>query len=355
MLLLTFSLLGLGLGPLLDRFAHGKHTLVAFLEGFVAATILGLVLGHILPEALAVSGWKCLPAALLGLLGPQLAEGWFRNSETRIHSTVSILALAGLFFHALTDGAALSGAQHVHLSGTALALGVVFHRLPVGLTIWWLVRKNAGTRPALLALTGVGVGTLLGYIAGDQAIFYLNTLTVALFQAFVGCGLIHVVLHQRLTDTLSLDTPAPRLGPFRWGGIGACIGLGLLWFMPISASNPAPHPNMTDLFVHYWTWSAPLFLVGYLVWGGLKTRAFWHLFTWGFGTAVDRTALWILSGILIAACTANLNILPTLPPQPLWRQAAGLLLALLIVLSLLRQGPNGLVHQIGHTHNHHSH
>ena len=190
MTLLILSILGLGLGPLLDRFARQRSVVVAFLEGFVAATILALVMGHILPEAVETGGWICLPIALVGLMGPQLAEAWRRTRAFRIHGTVAVLALAGLFLHTLMDGAALAGAHHSahETASTALGIGVVLHRLPVGLTAWWLVQRSTGTAAAVAVLIAICTGTFIGFAAGEVIVAHLSTASIALFQSFVATG-----------------------------------------------------------------------------------------------------------------------------------------------------------------------
>ena len=267
MTLLLLSILGLALGPLLDGFASRKISIVIFLEGFVAATIMGLVLGHILPEAAEIGGWRCLPVAFVGLIGPQILEKWSHRSEHRIHGTVATLALAGLFFHTLLDGAALTGAHHPGAASPALGMGILLHRLPVGLTVWWLVRRSAGTIPAVVSLLAICAGTLIGYQAGEATIDHLDTISVALFQAFVGGSLVHVVLHRSLTETATADsdTHSSHLGPFDWSGIGAVIGIAVLLLVPLSGHAAESQTGVAATFMSYWSKSAPFLLLGYLL------------------------------------------------------------------------------------------
>jgi hypothetical protein len=267
MTLLLLSILSLALGPILDRFASRKVSIVVFLEGFVAATILGLVLGHILPEAVEIGGWTCLPVAFVGLIGPQLLEKWTRESELRIHGTVATLALAGLFLHTLLDGAALSGTHGDAAASSALGVGVVLHRLPVGLTVWWLVRRSAGTITAVVSLIAICTGTLIGYRAGVAAISSLDTISVALFQAFVAGSLVHVVLHRSLTEADSSDygRQSTKLGPFDWSGIGAVSGIVLLLLVPLSGHSAESQTGVAATFLTYWATSAPALITGYIL------------------------------------------------------------------------------------------
>lgn len=274
MILLLLSLLGLGLGPLLDRTARRKLSIVAFLEGFVAATILGLVLGHILPEAVETGGWLCLPVAFAGLLAPQVAEGWARNNEFHIHGTVAVLALAALFLHTMLDGAALAGARHhpQESAAAALAVGVVLHRLPVGLTAWWLVRRSAGTPAAVLFLSAIGVGTLVGFWAGETAVAHLDNVSIALFEAFVSSSLVHVVLHRSLTENLAPHDARQvrRVGRFTWSGVGAVVGLIVLALVPLSGHSLEARVGVAAAFFDFFLMAAPYLLVGFLAVGLIR-------------------------------------------------------------------------------------
>jgi uncharacterized protein len=265
MTLFLLSIFGLGLGPLLDRFARQKATVVPLLEGFVAATILGLVFGHILPEAVEVSGWLCLPVAVIGLAAPQVLEHRMHGSEGGIHGVVAVLALAALFLHTLIDGAALATAHHhdADATSTALGIGVVLHRLPVGLTVWWLVRRAVGTVAALAALLAICAGTAIGFAAGEVVVEQLDTLSVALFQTFVASGLVHVVLHRSLSGEASNDLQWPgRSVQFTWSGVGALIGAGVLLMVPLSGHQAEEHIGVAATFLGYWHASAPYILLG---------------------------------------------------------------------------------------------
>ena len=298
MILLILSIAGLALGPILDRFVRRQIPVVAFLEGFVAATILGLVLGHILPEAVEIGGWMCLPTALLGLIGPQLAERWGGRSDLPIHGTVAIFAVAALFLHTLMDGAALAAAHHApqEQSASALAIGVVLHRLPVGLTLWWLVRRGAGTTAAVGALTGICLGTIAGFAAGEAVVHRLDTASVALFQALVGGSLIHVVLHRSLTEEQGSPEVGRlgRVGNLSWSGVGALLGIAALVFVPLSGHRMEEHVGVVDTFLSIWVLCGPYLLAGFLAVGLLRVLA---------PADHDRSCLTRVSGLFAGSLT----------------------------------------------------
>ena len=67
---LLLSLLTLAMGPLLHQLVHRLKTMLAVLDGFVFATISGLVVLHLIPDSIERAGWWALAWALIGLMGP---------------------------------------------------------------------------------------------------------------------------------------------------------------------------------------------------------------------------------------------------------------------------------------------
>ncbi|MCA9545009.1 MAG: hypothetical protein KC613_11485, partial [Myxococcales bacterium] len=126
--LLLISVLALFAGPALVALAGRVRPVVQALDGFVLAALIGLVLLHILPHAIVHGGWWAVGLAAAGLFAPYALEGRLANP----HGAVLALALAGLAVHAFTDGAALALDDHGH-GHTRLIVGVILHRLPLGM------------------------------------------------------------------------------------------------------------------------------------------------------------------------------------------------------------------------------
>ncbi len=196
------SLAALLLGPLVYHAAR-QHRLTAIaLHVLVVAGILALVLLEILPECVELAGWTALIAAGAGLLGPVLAERHVREQTTcarpTLRSVALWLALAALGLHAFTDGMALlAGDDHGHAHGGGLPLAVTLHRLPEGAALWWLMRPR-GERAATFSLLGIALCTIAGFLVGHAAIPNLGAAGMALFQAFVGGVMLHVLAHARV-------------------------------------------------------------------------------------------------------------------------------------------------------------
>ncbi len=188
--LLLASVFALFAGPLLVTALGRVRAVLEALDGFVLTALTGLVLLHVLPHAVHEGGWAAIALALAGLVAPYLLEGRLANA----HGALLALALAGLGVHAFTDGAALAldghGDGHDHL-----ILGVILHRLPLGMFLWFAVRPALGTRGALGIVALIAGSTAVGLFAGAEAVHGVSEGGLALFEALVAGSLLHVVVH----------------------------------------------------------------------------------------------------------------------------------------------------------------
>lgn len=239
------SIAALLAGPFLYAYGRRRPAVKQLLDGFVMVAVAGIVCVNIIPEALEVGGFAALPALALGLAFPVLIERWFDRAAHTAHLVVVILAAAGLTVHALIDGVALipqaaatgSVADPRTYFGlewstgiSPLALGVILHRLPIGMALWWSVRPNFGV-PVTIALFAMLIAaTGLAYFQGDRVIALASTSGLALFQAFVAGSLVHVVAfgvtHE---DTDGQFTPPAHDWGFR---AGILLGMFLLFSVP---------------------------------------------------------------------------------------------------------------------------
>jgi uncharacterized protein len=224
MFLMLISLVALAAGPLLFRAARTAPWSLALLDGFVVMAIVGLVMLHILPHAMATVGLGAVMAALVGLLGPGLLERWLRQAARQTHSATVALAIAGLIVHAFFDGIALSSSAGHGATAELVAMAVVLHRLPVAITVWWILSSEGRIRAPVAALTAMGVATVAGYSTGGAISDVLSDRWVAYVQSLVAGSVLHVVFHR----------PHPAVTPpasGRWrihSGVGALVGLALV-------------------------------------------------------------------------------------------------------------------------------
>jgi len=191
----VISTLVLLLGPFLFMLGERHHGSRQALDGFVLITLAGIVCLHIVPEAWRVAGPVSLVFLLLGLGFPVALEAIFSKALRRAHLFVVVIAAAGIVVHAVVDGIALLPlADDGGLLENQLAIGVILHRLPVGMAIWWALRPQFGTAVAL-ATFGVVIGvTGVSYYYGADLIGGAQARSLAYFQSFVAGSLVHLVL-----------------------------------------------------------------------------------------------------------------------------------------------------------------
>ncbi len=218
------SIAVLALGPVVLWVARRWPALLRGLDGFVLASVGGIVVADVLPEALQRGGVLALLLVAAGLMGPGWLETRLQRAATAVHTLALVMGVLGLALHAALDGAALAGASDAQAQG--LATAVLLHRLPEGLTIWWLLAPTQGPRIAALVLLGVAAATATGFGLAAAASGIAETGPLAWVQALVAGSLLHVVFHR----TQHVDAAPQTATPGRqWaGGVGALLGLGLL-------------------------------------------------------------------------------------------------------------------------------
>lgn len=249
--LLILSILVLALGPVAHHLARSAGWMLALLEGFVLAAIGGLVLIHVLPHSLHEAGWLAVVAAFVGFLAPSVVEQRLHRYAAQAHSVALLVATAGIAIHAFADGLALAqgvgtgpGREH-----SMLPAAVVLHRLPVGATIWVLLRPQYGQRLALSTLAILAGSTVLGYELGEAAIAGSSDRTWGLFQALVAGSLIHVLIHRS-----PVAVPGMWAGPILAGGGGGILLVGLIsWHEKeaLGSLELVGYPICAVLFVLY--------------------------------------------------------------------------------------------------------
>ncbi|HRV08115.1 MAG TPA: permease, partial [Acidobacteriota bacterium] len=272
-LLLLASLLMLLAGPLLYTLAIRRHSALTLLDGLIFVTITGLVLLFVLPHCYESGGWPVFPVALLGLFGPTLVEAFSRRAARRTHGTTLLLALCGVGLHSLLDGAAV--AQGGLEGEPLLPLAVVLHRLPVALTIWWLLRPAYGRGVPSLVLILIGAATLFGYASGPSLIAALSSEALSWFQAFVAGSLMHVVFHQPHSSGVQCGCGDTGGTDGWWEGIGALSGIGILTVLLVEGSlhggaEPQHAANLAQVGRTFWVLaleSAPALLIAYITAG----------------------------------------------------------------------------------------
>lgn len=286
--LLLASVLALLAGPLCYKFMSQRREYLALLDGFVFVSILGLLIIEIVPSLLTQtsgqSGWPVWVFMLVGIFGPDLLEKLFKRSARQVHLSVLILAVAGLGLHAVFDGIALPHVDHDH-AHQSLGYAIVLHRIPVAITIWWLLRPALGKAWATGVLSLVAVGTVAGFFAGGSLLPSLDGEYAVWFQAFIAGAILHVVFNRpHLGDVPTSDhdgcahslaaAEARQKKREQWmEGVGNALGVAALFALFALEGEALQTLASWDILQRFYSLalvSAPALLMGYTLAGLLS-------------------------------------------------------------------------------------
>ncbi|WP_299495903.1 metal transporter [uncultured Shewanella sp.] len=260
MLYLAASCIALLLGPVFYRFFTTGTGLQKGLDGFIFVSLGGLVLIHILPELLEHGGLLSILFLCIGMWGPSASERLFHRYSDVTHNIALFLGVTGLLLHTVTDGGAIILAQQEGNS-SLLALGVILHRLPIGLAIWWLLKPQVGIRWASIVITAMMLLTGVGYFAGEQLLSHLSLDNTVYLQAFVTGSILHVVIHQPHGHSNKEHN-----GKYEYpAGIGSLLGIGLLFgLMLMGTDGHNHHESFVPQLLQWMLTLAPILLLCYL-------------------------------------------------------------------------------------------
>ncbi|WP_220754056.1 MULTISPECIES: urease accessory protein UreE [Shewanella] len=263
MLYLVASCIALLFGPLCYRYFSSGSGLHKGLDGFIFVSLGGLVLIHILPELLEHGGILTLFFVVLGLWGPTASERLFHRYSDITHNVTLTLGIGGLLLHTITDGGAMVLAQQEGNS-ILLALGVVMHRLPVGVAIWWLLKPQVGTRWASAVLAAMMILTGVGYFTGEQLLQHISIDNTVYLQAFVTGSILHVVLHQPHGNH-----DEDQQGRYQYqAGIGSLLGVALLAVLVLvdtGGHDHVHHSHGSGQFINWLLTVSPVVIISYLI------------------------------------------------------------------------------------------
>ncbi len=200
------SIIALLAGPFIYAWGRRVPTAKQILDGFVLITVAGIVCVYIIPDSIRFGGVAAFGFLAAGLAFPVLLEHAFHRSIPKAHVFIVVLAAAGLLLHAVIDGIALSpemgdalASRGTHpefggsMGNSQLAAGVILHRIPVGMAIWWAVRPGFGTGAAVVTFALLIIATGFAWFFGAPIVELAETRSIAWFQAFIAGSLVHVV------------------------------------------------------------------------------------------------------------------------------------------------------------------
>lgn len=194
--LLTLSLICLIAGPLVLQYAEAHKFNLHFLDAFVAVSVGGLILFHVLPESISHGGTFSIVLFLAGLVGPFLYGHLLKAKSCHLEIPFLILTLIGLVAHSILDGMALfQSSVGRHQADFVLGLAILLHRFPEGIGIWRFTGGSERKRWFFLTLALVMASTISGFFFGGKILSQTPEEVLFLFQAFMAGALMHVLFH----------------------------------------------------------------------------------------------------------------------------------------------------------------
>lgn len=303
--LLLISLAAFALGPILYRIADRARGSLALLDGFVMVAVSGLALAEIIPHAVARAGPWAIAVAAVGFIAPGFVEHRLERAARQTHTAALVIALAGLTVHEFFDGVGLAGAFYREDGVSLLAVAVVLHRLPISITIWWLLTPTRGWRVAALVLAGLGAATLLGYFSVDLVAGATDARWLGMLEALIAGSLLHVVVHR----PSPLSTPSHGARERLAAGVGALLGLGAV--IALGGGHHIPHHehgtvHFADIFMALVLESAPPLLLAFGLAGLLPVLLPKASLRWmRTGRPASEAARGVAFGVPLAICSCG--------------------------------------------------
>ncbi len=262
-MLLILSLIALALGPILYGVFRGMGAVRRSLDGFLFVAIAGIVIVHIVPEVFEIAGWQAIAFLALGIAFAFGVERHPVVASGGRYAWVVMFGALGLVLHAAMDGIALLPGElmhrhndlhshgalpsfapsltqaepHSHDEGLGelltnhLALGVILHRIPVGMAIWWTLRPVMGSAVALGALALIALATSAAYLFGEPVIDLMQSGAIASFQAFVAGSLLHVIVFSSIRQNSEASGSRQSFNAIG-ERLGILAGLCLVFLVP---------------------------------------------------------------------------------------------------------------------------
>src|SRR3989338_2954177 len=121
MFLLLLSFAALWSGPCLLMLLDLSPRVLRVIDVIVIASILFLIVFHIIPESIEHAGWIAIVAIFSGALWPVIYQFVSRSDSCSLQRSLLSLASVGMITHTLLDGVALA-------ENAYLGFAVILHR-----------------------------------------------------------------------------------------------------------------------------------------------------------------------------------------------------------------------------------
>ena len=260
---------GVGIYPVIKR----RTSLLSFFDAFVLIAIPGLTLLHLIPHSIENAGIAGLIAVCFGFGIPAVFhhnhhhhhhDDESHHDETPAHAghhtLLLVIACLGVIIHTILDGIGLSmtsgSNDALNAHGQLLALGVLFHRLPVGIFIGLVLVPMIGFAKTFGVAVIFSVSTCIGFILGHFALPHAGLTFLYVFQGLIAGTLLHIIFHN-----VSTGHQKPLAN-----GLGALFGIAALVVIEkVAPVHAHEHGSVLDTWLDYLMRIAPMWCAACLV------------------------------------------------------------------------------------------
>jgi hypothetical protein len=197
---ITIIVTSVAAGAVLGLVAPGRGRWLDALRTFAVVSAVAVVVGRLIPDAIAGAGPAVLIVAAVAFLAPWLIERAGNEDPEHDHSSTKGLELSywGLMLHKLGDGVALGsftgGAHAGHHHGDVLT-AIAVHSVPVTALITLAFTAAHGRKSGIRRAVGLALVGSLGVVLAQQTSLGTWTRGEPWTEAAVGGLLLHVVTH----------------------------------------------------------------------------------------------------------------------------------------------------------------
>ena len=303
MIPLILSILALFSGVCIYPVIKKHASLLSFFDAFALLALLGLTLLHLIPHSAENGGIFGVIAVLFGIGIPTLLHHLQHGKDDHEHHSNRILLIIvfiGIIIHTLLDGIGLSMSGTQTEMGSMLGLGVLFHRLPVGIFLSLILVPRIGLKKTWAIAGAFAISTLIGFFLGHFALPGAGLTILYIIQGLIAGALLHIILHNVAIEGHH-ESHLPK-------GLGAMAGFAALAIVEYVAPEPGHnHGSVLDIWITYLAqaapfWCAALILIG--VFYFLSQRQQKHLSEWG-----KRACAWLDPQPLPAAFNGKCHFL----------------------------------------------
>ena len=181
--------------------SRGQQKHFGHIFGLTAGAVLGIVLVmmmHLFTELgyiiILVVWCGFLLISAIERFATHQSENTGRRTNNKDNRWGIHLTVLGLSLHSLADGLNLVIATREEMFGGALAFGILIHRLPIGTLISVALLRDQTFAKALLRLTPLIVGPVIGAVLGEQLLRGAFKELTHYLTAFAIGTLLHIVM-----------------------------------------------------------------------------------------------------------------------------------------------------------------